>query len=77
MYSRKEKGKAKESNESNSSINDANLTQINESILVDNTDLYPWVIVPDNAKPADKQTTPYPISSYMTFSKATDQYQTF
>ena len=62
VYSRKGKEKA---NESNSSINDANLPQINDPTQ------------PDHAKPANKQTTPYPISSYMTFSKETDQYRTF
>ena len=62
VYSRKGKEKAKESN---SSINDANLPKINDPTQ------------PDHTKPADKQTTPYPISSYMTFFKATDQYRTF
>ena len=65
VYSKEGKEKANESNESNSSINDANLPQINDPTQ------------PDHAKPADKQTTPYPISNYMTFSKVIDQYRTF
>ena len=62
VYSRKGKEKV---NESNSSINDANLPHITDPTQS------------DHAKLADKQTTPYPISSYMTFSKATNQYRTF
>ena len=62
VYSRKGKEKV---NESTSSINDANLPHI------------PDPTQSDHAKLADKQTTPYPISSYMTFSKATDQYRIF
>ena len=79
MYSRKGKEKAKDSNKFNSSIvgNHANLPQINESIIADNNGLHPKVVVLDNAKPAGKQTTPYPISSYMMFSKATNQNRTF
>ena len=63
VYSTKGKEKVNESNESNSSINDANLPKIKESIIVDTNNLHPQVIVPDNPKPVDKQTTPYPIRS--------------
>ena len=82
LYSRKGKEKEKDSNSSNefnSSIdgNHENLPQMNESIIADNNGLHPEVVVPDKAKHASKQTTPYPISSYMTFSKMTYQYGTF
>ena len=50
---------------------------MNEFVIIDeNEELHQEMDVQDKSKQADKKTTPYPISSYITFSKATNQYRT-